>query len=237
MAQRRMTSAAKSLFRCGATVILLNMAIAQSHTGEWFTVSRGDLCVTEGAIENTESDRMSVEVAKMRAYVMPPTEQSVEIRFRYAGATGKESALGSGRMRRQFGLKLRAQDPCNLVYAMWRVYPESKLVVSVKRNPSGHTSAQCGNHGYTNIKPWKRSALPRFRPGESHTLRAELKQRELTLFVDNREVWQGDIGLAAAKLDGPVGIRSDNAQLEFDLKARESRDSRDPWSCRPGESD
>jgi len=123
------------------------------------------------------------------------------------------------------------------VYAMWRVYPESKLVASVKRNPSEHTSAQCGNHGYTNIKPWKRSALPRLRPGESHTLRAELKQRELTVFVDNREVWQGDIGPWAAKLDGPVGIRSDNAQLEFDLKARESKDSRDPWSCRPGESD
>jgi hypothetical protein len=232
-----MKSVAKSLLGCGSTVILLNMAIAQSHAGEWFTVSRGNLCVTEGAIEKTGSDRMSVDVAKMRAYVIAPTAQSIEIRFRYAGPTEKESTLGSGQMRRQFGLKLRAQDPCNLVYAMWRVDPESKLVVSVKRNPSEHTSARCGNHGYTNIKPWRTSTVPRLRPGESHTLRAEMQQEELDVFVDNREVWQGGIGSDAAELDGPVGIRSDNAQLEFDLKARESKGNRPPWPCRSGESD
>jgi len=232
-----MRSLAKFLLGCTSIVILLNRASAQSHAGEWFTVSRGDLCVTEGAIERTVSDRMSVDASKMRAYVTAPTVQSIEIRFRYAGPTDKESALGSGQMRRQFGLKLRAQDPCNLVYAMWRVDPESKLVVSVKRNPSQHTSAQCGNHGYTTIKPWKMSSVPRLQPGESHTLRAEMKQGELGVFVDNREVWQGDIGSAAAELAGPVGIRSDNARLEFDLKARESEDNRRPWPCRSGESD
>ena len=228
---------AKSLLGCTSIVILLNLANAQSHVGEWFTVSRGDLCVTEGTIERTVSDRMSVDASKMRAYVTAPTMQSIEIRFRYAGPTDKESALGSGQMRRQFGLKLRAQDPCNLVYAMWRVDPESKLVVSVKRNPSQHTSAQCSNHGYTTIQPGKVSTVPRLLPGESHTLRAEMKQGELGVFVDNREVWQGDIGADAAELDGPVGIRSDNARLEFDLKARESEDNRRPWPCRSGESD
>ena len=37
-----------------------------------------------------------------------------------------------GELRRQFGLKLRAQDACNLVYVMWRIEPASKLVVSIK---------------------------------------------------------------------------------------------------------
>jgi len=232
-----MKGVATFLLGCGSTVMLLNLATAQTPAGEWFTVSRDDLCVTEGAIEKAGSDRMSVDDAKVRAYIVAPTAQSIELRFRYAGPTGKESALGSGQMRRQFGLKLRAQDPCNLVYAMWRIDPESKLVVSVKRNPSEHTSAQCGNHGYTNIKPRKASVLPHLEPGESHTLRAEMKREELGVFVDHREVWQGDIGTDAASLDGPVGIRSDNAGLEFDLKARESGDHRRPWPCRSGDSD
>ena len=72
--------------------------------------------------------------------------------------------LASGEMRRQFGLKLRAEDACNLVYAMWRIEPESKLVVSVKSNPGQHTSAQCGNRGYQNIKPLHSSPLPSLRP-------------------------------------------------------------------------
>jgi hypothetical protein len=63
-------------------------------------------------------------------------------------------------MRRQFGLKLRAQDPCNLVYAIWRIDPESKLVVSVKRNPNARNSAECGNHGYENIKPLQKCCPP-----------------------------------------------------------------------------
>jgi hypothetical protein len=48
-------------------------------------------------------------------------------------------------MRRQSGLKLRAQNGCNLVYAMWRSEPESKLGVSVTRNPGLNASSERGN--------------------------------------------------------------------------------------------
>ena len=221
---------------CGVVLILLNLTSAQK-AGEWFTVTRGDLCVTEGTIEKAGKDSMSVDVPKMRTYVTKPSEQSLEVRFHYAGPTSKGSALGSGQMRRQFGLKLRAQDPCNLVYVMWRIDPESKLVVSVKRNPADHTSAQCGNRGYKNIKPRKASAVPHLSPGESHTLRAEMKQQELRVFIDNHEVWNGDIGADAAGLDGTVGLRSDNVRLEFDLKARQSEGRRQVWPCKSGDSD
>ena len=205
---------------------LLGASLAQS--AGWLTISRDRLCVTEGAIEEPANHRLSVNVPKMRAYVTEWTAQSVEVRFTYLGGTSKESALGSGTIRRQFGLKLHAQDPCNLVYAIWRIDsgskpPESKLVVSVKRNPGAHTSAECGNRGYVNIKPRKDSAVPRLEPGQSHTLRAEMRDAELRVFADNHEVWEGDVGLDAAKLDGPVGIRSDNARLEFDFLARESK--------------
>ena len=200
---------------------LLGVALAQS--AGWLTIGRDRLCVTEGAIDKTANNRLSVNVPKMRAYVTDWTAQSAEVRFTYLGGTSKESALGSGTIRRQFGLKLHAQDPCNLVYAIWRIDPESRVVVSVKRNPSQHTSAGCGNRGYENIKPRKSSTVPRLEPGKSHTLRAEMRDTELRVFADNNEVWQGDVGPDAAKLDGPVGIRSDNARLEFDFLARESK--------------
>jgi hypothetical protein len=157
----------------------------------------------------------------MRAYVNTWASQAIELRFTYRGPTQKQLALGSGETRQQFGLKLHAPDACNLVYAMWRVEPESKLVVSVKRNRSAHASAACGERGYEDVTPRRASELPRLRPGESHTLRAEMKKEELLVFVDDREVWAGDVGPGAAALEGPVGIRSDNAQLEFELKAGE----------------
>jgi hypothetical protein len=207
------------------------------------TVNPASLCVTEGSIEKA-GDRLSVKVPKMRAYVNAWTAQSIEMRFTYLGGTSKESALGSGIVRRQFGLKLRAQDPCNLVYAMWRIDsgtkpPASELVVSVKRNPSAHTSAECGERGYENIKPRRVSPVPGLRPGEAHTLRAEMKKEELRVFVDDQEVWAGDVGADAAALAGQVGIRSDNAQLEFDLKAGQYEGMHPNYlrACRTADSD
>jgi hypothetical protein len=211
--------------------ILIGASVAQAPAGQWLAIHSGNLCVTEGAIDKVAGGQLSVNVPKMRAYVNAWTSQAIEVHFTYLGPTSIESPLASGEMRRQFGLKLHAQDPCNLIYVMWRIdsesklpkskLPESKLVVSVKRNPDAHTSAGCGNHGYENIKPSSASEVPRLSPGDSHTLRAEIKTEELKVFVDNHEVWRGEVGSAAAALHGPVGIRSDNARLEFDLKTGE----------------
>ena len=130
----------------------------------------------------------------MRAYVNAYTQPVAEARFTYFGPTVNEAPLASGEMRRQFGLKLRAQDACNLVYAMWRIEPESKLVVSVKSNPGEHTSAQCGNRGYQNIKPRRSSPLPVLDSGGTHILRAEMKGAEMQVFADNFLVWEGSVG-------------------------------------------
>jgi hypothetical protein len=192
-----------------------SMALATKLTA----VSRGDLCVTEGAIEELPGRQLSVAVPKMRAYLNASTPQVVEAHFTYLGSTGNEARLGSGEMRRQFGLKLRAEDACNLVYAMWRIEPESKLVVSVKSNPGQHTSSQCGNRGYRNIKPRRSLPVPTLRSGDSHDLRAEMNGAEMKVFADNSLVWEGSVGPEALAFDGPVGIRSDNARLRIELRA------------------
>lgn len=217
-----------------AATAFATLSLAQTPAVGWLTISRDDFCVTEGAIGKS-GDRLRVSVPKMRAYVTRPTGRSVEVRFKYLGATSQDTPLGSGIMRRQFGLKLHAQDACNLVYVMWRIEPESKVVVSVKRNPTQHTSAECSNRGYQNIKPRKASPAPRVVTGQSHTLRAEMRGEELRVFVDNRPAWEGSMGSDAASLEGPAGIRSDNAQIEFELLALKSSGS--AKACKTGESD
>jgi hypothetical protein len=200
-------------------MVLFVASLAAQSAPRTFPVSRGSLCVTEGEIGTGPNDNLAVDAEKMRAYINSWTSQTVEADFTYVGPTAKESALGSGEIRRQFGLKLRAQDACNLVYAMWRIEPESKLVVSIKRNPGQTRSSECGNRGYQNIKPRYAAAVPALRPGDSHALGAALDGGELRVFVDNRAVWEGNLGPDAQDLNGPVGIRSDNVRLAFNLTA------------------
>jgi hypothetical protein len=164
-------------------------------------ISRADLCVTEGTVEQLPSQSLSFNVPKTRAYVNTSISQAVEADFTYLGSTGNESLLGSGEIRRQFGLKLRAQDACNLVYVMWRIEPESKLVVSVKINPGQHTSAQCGNRGYRNIKPRRGAPVPVLLPGEAHFLRAEMNGAEMKVFADRKLVWNGNVGSDALNFE------------------------------------
>ena len=212
---------------------------AYPQTSRNVIVSRADLCVTEGAVEQLPDRRLSVAVPKMRAYVNLETPQYLEVHFTYSGPTENQSSLGSGELRRQLGLKLHAQDACNLVYVMWRIAPESEIVVSVKSNPGQHSSSECSNHGYKNIKPVRSAPTPPLAPGQTRTLRAEMNGQALQVFADNAPVWEGNVGQEALSFHGPVGIRSDNARLALELKTkREGAGGKMP-PCRsgPGESD
>jgi hypothetical protein len=153
----------------------------------------------------------------MRAYVVAATAQVVGAQFTYLGPTSADVPLGSGEMRRQFGLKLRAKNACNLVYVMWRIEPESKLVVSIKSNPGLTTSSECGNRGYRNIKPNRSASIPKLKPGDSHSLLAEMNGSEMHVSVDGGVVWEGDLGSEALTFNGPVGVRTDNGRFEFDF--------------------
>ena len=176
------------------------------------------LCVTEGQLSAASQNQLAVNVPKMRAYVNAETAADAAVRFTYLGATAKDIPLGSGEMRRQFGLKLLAQDACNLIYVMWRFEPESKVVVSFKSNSGQHTSAECGNRGYTNIKARHSSKVPAMATGSTHTLEASLHEQDLQVVADGMVVWVGSIGLEASQLRGPIGVRSDNARLNFALE-------------------
>jgi hypothetical protein len=165
-------------------------------------IDRGRLCVTNGVVSSSDG-RLAIATSSSRAIVQSGTDnaadQVAEIRFQYLGPSQDSRPLASGQMRRQIGLKLRAEDSCNLIYAMWRIEPEAKVVVSTKRNSGQHAHRQCGVHGYINFKPQDDSGPLPVRPGESHTLRAELRGHDLTVTADGKVAWQGSLAGAMAR--------------------------------------
>jgi hypothetical protein len=146
-----------------------------------------------------------------------------EASFRYLGPTADVAALGSGAVRRQLGLKLRAESGCNLVYAMWRLEPKNEIVVSVKSNPGQRTHAECGNRGYANVAPEVSAAPPEVRAGEDHTLTAAIDRDVLAVRVDGKEVWRGRLPASATTMHGPPGIRTDNVRVELAFTPRSTQ--------------
>ncbi len=200
-------------------------------------IGRAKFCVTKGAIDETGNSRLEVKVPEMRAVVASPTDQAAEVKLTYLGPTTKDKPLRSGEMRRQFGLKLRAQNGCNLVYAMWRIEPKSELVVSYKSNPGMTTNAQCGTHGYHTLKPTRDLKAPRLEEGKEHTLRAEISGNEMKVAIDGKTVWQGLLAPEALAVDGPVGVRSDNGRFKFELFARPATGDAESTPCHAADED
>lgn len=212
---------------------------ASSSNPSMTPVPKDKLCITEGKIEDRGDNKLSVSVPKMRAFVSQPTAQEVEAHFTYLGPTAESSPLASGELRRQFGLKLRAQDGCNLVYAMWRIEPRQELVVSVKSNPGMTTSSECDAHGYHNVTPTRSSALPQVTQGQRYTLRAIIDGSKMRVYANNKLVWQGTLKADALAFNGPVGVRTDNARFDFELFAAAPHGSQSGASaaCHAGNGD
>jgi hypothetical protein len=210
--------------RCAIAAILLCLSAAPAIADDAAEGSRigrvggGSLCVTNGVVSSGPDGRLAIETASSRGVVPGSDGQTAEIRFRYLGPTAGSKPLASGELRRQIGVKLHAQDTCNLLYVMWHIEPDQKIAVSLKRNPAQHTHAECHANGYTTIRPNTSMAMPRILPGEAHTLRAELRGTELIVLADGRRAWVGSVGDLAG-IAGPAGFRTDNARFEFEYLA------------------
>ncbi|CAM4430595.1 hypothetical protein [Corallococcus exiguus] len=186
-------------------------------------VTRGQLHVTEGQVENLQEEeeqegtQFAIEGPRQRAVVPETTGDEAELRFTWLGATSEVVPLASGQQREQVGLKLRARDGCNVIYAMWRIAPSAGIVVQFKSNPDDHESRECGNAGYTTVRPRFMEPLDRLSPGESHVLRARIDANVLTVYADGVRVWEGLLPADALGLEGPAGMRTDNARVRFEL--------------------
>jgi hypothetical protein len=143
--------------------------------------------------------------------------QKATVNFTYLGPTNEVSHLGNGEVRHQFGIKLKAQDICNLVYVMWN-FDTQKIAVSVKLNPGQRTHEDCLDRGYINgIKARVLVPPPAVHVDQPHSLSAKLEGQELTVKADGVMVWQGALVPVVLEFKGPVGLRSDNAHVVFDF--------------------
>ena len=173
-------------------------------------IADADLCVTKGHV-----NALAIEEPTMRGYARGFGGDAASLTFTYRGESFETRELAGGEARRQIGLKLRAQDSCNVVYVMWRLDPKPKIDVSVKYNPFKTTHEECGADGYTKIKPHKKTFIPQYEFGKTHTLRAEIVGDELFAWIDDNLLWQGTLPDSARTIKGPAGVRSDN--VRFDL--------------------
>ncbi len=176
--------------------------------------------VTEGALTALGDGALLVESPKMRAVALSGRARAASLRITWLGPTEEQAPLRSGELRQQVGLKLRARDGCNLVYVMWRLSPAEGLSVQVKRNPGEERSIECGNGGYRTIAPERRAPFPAMVPGEERELTALLSGERLTVRIDGRAVWEGQLGKEALSFDGPIGLRSDNGKFLLELRGR-----------------
>lgn len=182
-------------------------------------VAADRVCVTAGTVEAVAEAAIRIEDEGVRAVVASDASRAVEVAFRHPGPSRGVAPLASGELRRQIGLKLRAQDTCNVVYVMWHLEPEPGVFVSVKHNPGASTHAECGAAGYVQVSPSEASAPPPpIRRGELHTLRADLDGRALVVRADGEVVWRGELPEVALTFDGPAGLRTDNAAFDLELR-------------------
>jgi hypothetical protein len=210
---------------------------AQPSSTAPLRITRDRLCVTNGAVTLGKEGWLAIETPSARAVVRDVSTRAAEIRFRYLGPTAAAKPLASGELRRQIGLKLRAQDTCNLLYVMWHIEPNPRIAVAIKRNPGKHTHAQCGARGYVPLKGEKTRGLPPFVSSETHSLLAELRDDRLSVLADGQLVWEGSLGPLVSEFDGPVGLRTDNGRFEFEMftpPSARTAGSQQPRPCRPG---
>jgi len=164
------------------------------------------ICVTKGAIQSGGV----VDVPTFRGVALGTAGDAARLDFVYRGHSRGDRALASGQIRRQIGLKLRAADGCNLIYAMWRLDRRPMLEVSVKINPGARTHAECGARGYTKIKPSSYDGVPDLTVGQSYSMSAQISGDELFAWIGGRVVWRGMLPYEARSMTGPSGLRSDN---------------------------
>jgi hypothetical protein len=196
---------------------LLVLGLVSAVQGRERGVKPGDVCVTNGALEKDSSGKFVINTPSSRAVVKGTNDSAAAIKFEYLGPAAGETLLASGVVRRQLGIKLRAEDSCNVIYVMWGIEPQPGLIVSMKVNEGKESHAECGAKGYKLVPATFEKPIAPIKIGESRALAANLDESgKLTVRVDGEAAWQGQIFPAAKTMYGYTGVRTDNVRMRFE---------------------
>lgn len=199
-----------------------------------FSVPHGRLKVTSGKITISDSGRyLQTGSAGMRAVDTSSDGNIGLLQIIYHGLSSVVKPQANGDVRSQVGLKLRSANPCNLLYVMWRIYPEEVISISRKANPNLETSLECGAGGYTRVVPlFPVPGHATLRNGERRYFGAEIVEDSvLNVYIDNELTRSIDLNADIetqrflTNTQGVSGIRSDNVDLTFKFKIRRSSDT------------
>jgi hypothetical protein len=178
------------------------------------------LHVESGVIE-LGADELALRSATVRATLGAKPRSGLEMSFQFRGDSADAAPLASGELRRQIGIKLRAQNTCNVVYVMWHIAPSSGIHVSVKSNPGQSQHDECVDNGYVQLSPSSSREVAPIERDQPRTLEARLEGTTLRVSVDGSVVWDGALPATAFAFDGPVGLRSDNGDFDLGLRVPE----------------
>jgi len=174
--------------------------------------------VTAGKLEAGPDGTLLIREGSVRAELRRNADAAT-LEFAYVGPTTQPERFASGELRRQIGLKLRAQDTCNVVYVMWHIDPAPGIEVAVKHNPGLHVHPDCRDHGYTFVAPERSTPVASIQPDTWHSLSAQLRGRSLDVSADGILAWRGALPNTAFAFDGPIGLRSDNGRFRLRFKS------------------
>jgi hypothetical protein len=218
--------------RLAAAVVLAMGWMCAGHAAP-ASVPAGAVCVTLGEVRALSDGRFEIDSPAVRAVNRDGDDNYAALEFEYLGRSREASKLASGVVKAQFGVKLQAEDGCNVLYIMWPVDGDGRLEVSSKVNPGRSTHAQCGVKGYEAVEPKFSRPLPALSTGERHRIEARVHKRMLEVRVDDKLVWRGDAGVRTASLYGYPGLRTDNVHLKFKWLAEQDTEPPPPGRHKP----
>ena len=196
---------------------LLALGLVSAAEPRERAIKPADVCVTNGALEKGSRGDFVVNTPSSRAVAKGTDDSAAAIKFEYLGPASGETRLASGIVRRQLGVKLRAEDSCNVIYIMWGIEPQPGLIISMKANEGKSTHAECGVKGYKLVPSTLERSIAPIKVGETRTLAANLDEKgKLTVRVDGEVAWEGQTSPTANKMYGYTGIRTDNVRMRFE---------------------